>query len=78
MEDSLVAGDEVELVLEFSANQSRSSYYTYGFYPRPCSGAEDAQQCWFTQGESTNARNAFPCQDEPGLKATIKYIESCR
>ena len=54
---SLVAGDEVELVLEFSSNQSRGSYYTYGFYPQVCSetNGED-KMCWFTQGESTTIR----------------------
>jgi aminopeptidase N len=66
------AGTLYEFNIKFTADQTRGPYYSYGFYHRVCNpNSEDAKQCWFTQFESTNARNAFPCLDEPSLKATF-------
>ena len=69
---SFLAGSAYEVYLYFKADLSRGRYYTYGFYPQVCSETNgDPKLCWFTQGESTTMRNAFPCLDEPALKATF-------
>lgn len=65
-------GTTYELQLSFKADQQRGPYYSYGFYHRPCDeDSTNEKQCWFTQFEATLARNAFPCLDEPGFKATF-------
>jgi len=66
------ANSMYEINVKFNADQTRGPYYSYGFYHRVCNpDSADDKQCWFTQFESTNARNAFPCLDEPALKATF-------
>ena len=68
-----ISGSVYEVSLYFNADlQYRGNYFTYGFYPQVCSETNgDPKLCWFTQGESTTMRNAFPCLDEPALKATF-------
>jgi len=67
---SFIAGSTYSLEVEFVGDLERGNFYNYGFYHQACSNSGD-KQCWFTQGEATNIRNAFPCLDEPGLKATF-------
>jgi len=70
LETTFKADSQYEIVVHYEANLDRGYYFDYGFYHRPCSD-ETNKHCWFTQFESTNARNAFPCLDEPGFKATF-------
>ena len=70
--ETFATGAEYQIYLAFSANILRGNYYAYGFYPQLCSESNGInKKCWFTQFESTNARNAFPCLDEPAMKATF-------
>ena len=66
---SFLAGQTYDVAIKFSADLMRTEDKAkYGFYRTPfCS--EPGRECWFTQFESTNARNAFPCLDEPAMKA---------
>ena len=70
--ESFKTGSKYKVSIPFTANITRGSYSTYGFYPQICSETNGSpKRCWFTQFESTSARNAFPCLDEPSYKATF-------
>ena len=65
---TLFAGSEYQISLVFAADGTEEQAKKgEGFQPRECSGVK----CWFTMFMTTFARNAFPCLDEPAMKATF-------
>jgi len=63
-------GDMTVLEIDFEANIDPELHTHAGLYKEVCSENSD-KFCWFTQFESTSARYAFPCIDEPNKKATF-------
>merc|ERR1719209_203805 len=58
--------------IEFEANiDPEERFPGYGLYKVPCVEGSD-KYCWFTQFQSTGARWAFPCRDEPDEKAEFE------
>merc|ERR1711892_554203 len=62
-------GDILTLDIDFEANLEPTEH-GLGLYKKPCTDGSE-KFCWFTQFESTFARRAFPCIDEPNMKATF-------
>ena len=44
----------------------------YGFYRSKCNGDGEQKYMLTSQFEAANARNAFPCFDEPGFKSSFE------
>ncbi len=61
-------GGNAEIRLEF---EGRNGDSLYGFYRSKYSAGKGSGYLLTTQLEAANARNAFPCFDEPALKATF-------
>ncbi|KAK7075270.1 hypothetical protein SK128_014550 [Halocaridina rubra] len=72
LEEKLEAGRSFILSLEFKGTLGEQPR---GFY-RSSYKKENGHTSWVaaTQFQSTDARRAFPCFDEPGLKATFKIF----
>jgi len=65
-----IEGDIITLDIDFDAEIDPTQHTHAGLYKEKCSETTE-KFCWFTQFESTSARYAFPCIDEPNMKATF-------
>jgi len=74
-DEALGAGevDSVELLFEYDLGKEMRGFYL-SEYEDPGSG--DTKMMASTQFEAADARRAFPCFDEPGMKATFDFVIS--
>jgi len=75
----LNADSDAKLALTFSGtiDGSMMGYYKSTYSPNP-EKPEEKDHYALTQFEPTSARQAFPCWDEPALKATISFTHIYR
>merc|ERR1712212_349989 len=65
-------GEILSNVVWFQANELDPSLRQgRGLYKVPCTEGS-SKYCWFTQFESSGARLAFPCRDDPDAKAVFR------
>ncbi|XP_063229950.1 aminopeptidase N-like [Bacillus rossius redtenbacheri] len=69
LNENLARGARYELVFEFTGELRDDMY---GFYRSSYTADNQTRMLAATQFESTHARRAFPCFDEPAFKATFK------
>ena len=71
LKDSLLAGDTMKLSIDFLGELGSEAF---GFYRSSYFDSEENTEEYLatTQFELTGARKAFPCFDEPALKAVFK------
>ena len=64
-----LAGRKYRIEIQYEARRENPNFAD-GLYKVPCT--KDVEKyCWFTQFGPTSARKAFPCLDEPSLKAVF-------
>ena len=68
---SLPPGTTLPMVIGFEAKLDPALRPGTGLYKVPCSEGSE-RYCWFTQGEPSGIRKAFPCVDDPDAKAAFK------
>ncbi|XP_062557607.1 aminopeptidase N-like [Armigeres subalbatus] len=74
--DTLTVGSSYVLEIDFTNSLDRTD--AAGFYRSSYVNAEGVTKyLGLTQFESTDARSAFPCYDEPGIKTTYSVRIAC-
>eukprot|EP01084_Bolivina_argentea_P260065 439060_1 len=64
-----------KLIIEFIGNLNDKMKGFYRSKYKLCDGSDG--YCGITQFEATDARRAFPCWDEPGIKSTFSLEITC-